>query len=424
MTILIDAINDEIQARCDALTNDSSLDDIRDLAVAARIIDLAGGDLNRTVLSEQIQRIVNLSGAGSEIEDLIAFLSALIKSPEAIDPLPIGILAPFVDQHINFIDANMREWLKTGYISTDLASYPDAVRSYIPGSSSVANTVPGAAAILYHSASDLWLCCTGAIAYSSPDRTTWTNRGAATVTEMIELPSGKVIGVGNSSTYYHTGDGVTWTAKAGNPIALSKIVPTVNGYWYGCNNAQTGWGKEASAITSVAVATGSTWQDIAYSPELNRLVMVGTNTCQTNDAAFAGSWTSRTIPTGYYSSVVWFPDIKMFVAIATNGVWATSPDGINWLAREILPYTISELYYDKFTRSVFATGAGGVFVYTRDGSSWTTVGAGSTSGRMASKFGDGILIGGSGRFSAYAVVVGVEIASLHSAAAPYYVRIK
>lgn len=425
MTILIDPMNSEIQARCNALTNDSSLDDIRDLAIAAKIVELAGGTLNRTVLSEQIQRVVNLSGASSAIEDLIALLSALIQAPEAIDPLPIGVLAPFVDQNINFTDANMREWLKTGYISTDLASYPDAVHSYIPGNTSVATSIPGSMiSVLYHSASDLWLCSAGGAIHSSPDRITWTNRGGASVTELIELPSGKVIGVAGSTTYYCSDDGITWISKPGQPIGISKVVPTINGYWYGCNGNQTGWSKDAGTITTVAAASGTTWQDIAYSPDLNRLVMVGNSICQTNDAFYAGTWTSRTIPSGIYSTVVWFPDAKLFIASGSNGVWVTSPDGINWSPKENLPFTASELYYDKFTRTVFASGSVGVFAYTRDGILWTSVGAGSASGKMTSKFGEGILIGGSGRFAPYTAVVGVETASRHSASAPYYVRIK
>ncbi|WP_039918890.1 hypothetical protein [Cellvibrio mixtus] len=424
MTILIAPINNEIQARCNALNNDSTLDDVRDLAIAAKIVELAGGSLNKIVLSEQIQRMINLSGAGSEIENLIALASALIKAPEAIDPLPIGILAPFVEQDIHFTDSNFREWLKTGYISTDVASYPDALRSYIPGNTSVANAIPNSSAVLYHSASNLWLCASSTAAYSSPDHITWTNRGNFNITKMIELPTGKVIGVSGSSTYHHTDDGINWLAKTGQNAGFSKIVPTINGYWYGCNSTQTGWAKDAGTITVVPVASGTAWQDIAYSPELNRLVMVGTNLCQTNDAAFAGSWTTRTIPAGVYASVVWFPEAKMFIAVATSGAWSTSPDGINWIAREMFGVAVTDLFYDKFTRTVFGSGAAGTFVYTRDGHTWVSVGAGTASGKMTSKFGEGILIGGSGRFSPYTPVVGVETASRLSSSAPHYVRIK
>ena len=44
-----------------------------------------------------------------------------------------------------------------------------------------------------------------------------------------------------------------------------------------------------------------------------------------------GSWTARTLPSGYWRACVWAPELGLFcMANATSAIAATSPDGITW----------------------------------------------------------------------------------------------
>lgn len=67
----ITAITTEVQVRCNALTGSSTVSQVIDCAIAAKKVELAGGVLTRTTLNTQIQRVNDLSGGGSTIEDLI-----------------------------------------------------------------------------------------------------------------------------------------------------------------------------------------------------------------------------------------------------------------------------------------------------------------------------------------------------------------
>ncbi|TXH09686.1 MAG: hypothetical protein E6R03_16340, partial [Hyphomicrobiaceae bacterium] len=68
----ITAITAEVQSRCNALNNSSTIAEVIDCAIAARKVELAGGSITRTTLDAQIQRVNDLSGGSSAIEDLIA----------------------------------------------------------------------------------------------------------------------------------------------------------------------------------------------------------------------------------------------------------------------------------------------------------------------------------------------------------------
>lgn len=76
MAVTLTPLVTEVQTRCDALTNSSTVSEIIDAAIAAKKVAMADGVVNRTVLDAQIQRIINASGSGSLIEDLIALAAA------------------------------------------------------------------------------------------------------------------------------------------------------------------------------------------------------------------------------------------------------------------------------------------------------------------------------------------------------------
>lgn len=145
----------------------------------------------------------------------------------------------------------------------------------------------------------------GTKAMSSVDGITWTSRtlGATTSTAVLWIPqtaqpSRFVATDGGSTNVYVSTDGLTWTAKA------------------------------------AGVVSGN----LAYSPELDRIVSVNstTGTCITSDDG-GETWSTRTMPsTNGWIGVAWSPKLRLFVACAytdaaaTGKRFARSSDGITW----------------------------------------------------------------------------------------------
>lgn len=73
-------------------------------------------------------------------------------------------------------------------------------------------------------------------------------------------------------------------------------------------------------------------ESVAYSPELDLIVAVGSSKCfSSSDGA---SWTEQTIPVGAYKAVIWCADLLLFIAVGAS-ICATSPDGVVWTSRTI-----------------------------------------------------------------------------------------
>lgn len=428
MSVTLTTLIAEVQARCNALTSGSSISQVIDVAIAAKKVERAGGSIARATLDTELQRVVDLSGGGSQIEDLIALAAANENFASGLGYLPdYGALQAFAGKATSFTDINGAEWLKTGYLGSDFATYPNAPKCYLPGTSASSVTPPATIqALKYSELNSLWLAGSGSAIYSSSDHVSWVNRGGGAVTDFCELPSGRLIAVGGSTAYYHSTNATAWTSSSVQPIGLTKVVETIGGYWYGINSTQSGYGKENSAITQVTMAAGSAWAGIAYSKKLKILVAVGTNLAASNASPYAGSWVLRTIPSGTYRDCVWHEHAELFIAAGDSGVISVSVDGINWVSLGSLGVSVSRLYYDKQTRRVFASGASGAFIYSDDGLSWTSISAGSNSGTaLASKPGSGVLVGSSAmHFSQYIERFGVEVYSEQAPGLPNYVRTK
>jgi len=101
------------------------------------------------------------------------------------------------------------------------------------------------------------------------------------------------------------------------------------------------------AFTNVAMSASQNWSSVVWSPELGIFVAVAGNYNLTTTVAATSpdgvTWTARTLPgtATYWSSVTWSPELGIFCAVAgaittTNGNSRTttrsaiSSDGINW----------------------------------------------------------------------------------------------
>lgn len=438
MPVSLTALTAEVQARCNALTGSSTTDEVIDAAIAAKKVERAGGVLTRTTLDTELQRVINLSGGGSQIEDLIVLAASVeIPADSSGGYTPAyGSIAPFAENGINFTDLNGLEWLKTGYTTNDLGAYPDAVRTPVPNNIYSTRTASGTAfaGATYSEALGKFFIGSAGKIHSSVDGQAWADAdtGFSPTGKLISLPSGRVVGINNSTTYRTTLNGTSFSSVSGNPIGISRAVATENGYWYGCNSTQTGWALENSAITSVSVASGSAWNDIAYSPSLRRLVMVGANLCQTNDAAYAGSWTIRTIPAGTWNSVIWVEDFKLFIAVGNGGAFTVSADGITWITKSnLLAVNLDHLTYCSEMKTLYCFGATGASLYTRDGVAWveqnTAAGSGAINGAAwGGSIAKGLVLAAASSIykSTPTSVVGVTQKLQLGPGAPYYARIK
>jgi hypothetical protein len=190
----------------------------------------------------------------------------------------------------------------------------------------------------------------------STDLTTWTVVSNAGCISSISSPGGHAIcwspelgifcaaGQATGTNQYATSpDGKTWTGNTtGTLVNLCGIAWGGDGHGGGAqrfiavgtgnvvrtSTNGTSWTSETFATTPGTVAV-----DIAYSPLLDRFVVVGNNgTCQTREGGSA-TWTQRTISNHTWRSIVWSAGVRLFVVVADDGSVATSPDGITWTDR-------------------------------------------------------------------------------------------
>lgn len=428
----------EVQARSDALTGASPEAQVREVGLAANVVETRGGVIDRTILDVQLQRVADdVTGASSNAE-LIATGAALPRAavPTGSAELAFGTVTPFAENGINFTDSNGAEWLKTGYTTTDLGAYPDAIRTPTPNNIYTTRSASGSsfAGATYSEVLGKFFVGSAGKIHSSVDGETWVDAdtGFTPSGDMFSLPSGRVISLDSSSTYRTTLNGTSFSSVSGNAVGLSRAVPTENGYWYGCNPTQSGWARENSLLTPVSVAAGGAWSGIAYSPSLRRLVMVGANLCQTNDAAYAGSWTIRTIPAGTWNSVIWVEDFKLFIAVGNGGAFTVSADGITWITKSnLLAVNLYHLTYCPEMKTLYCFGTSGSSLYTRDGVAWTEQsnarGSSASSGAAwGGSIAKGLVVAAVSSIykSTPTTIVGVTQKLQLGPGVPYYVRIK
>lgn len=142
----------------------------------------------------------------------------------------------------------------------------------------------------------------------------------------------------NISTTAAAFTSVTWSPE----LSMFVAVACARGPFGTCSNSATSLRVMTSPDGEVwtertAADTTSTWQSIVWSPDLDLFVAVadsGDNSVMTSSNGT--NWTQQTVPEdNAWKSVTWSPELDLFVAIAGSGTnrVMTSPDGINWTAR-------------------------------------------------------------------------------------------
>ena len=111
------------------------------------------------------------------------------------------------------------------------------------------------------------------------------------------------------------------------------------------------YSSDAITWTNISSADdGAVWRSIVWSPDLSLFVAVGTGASQADTSVMTSpdgiTWTLRTCSTYDLSSVVWSKSLGLFVASCTKGLPSagtgttgtgicTSPDGVTWTNRTI-----------------------------------------------------------------------------------------
>jgi hypothetical protein len=209
--------------------------------------------------------------------------------------------------------------------------------------------------------------------YTSPEGRFWTQRTVdANFWTGVSYSStlGMFVAVASSGTNRVTTstDGIAWTGRsvplmpwravtwssslqifcAVASIGASASMTSSNGTSWTQQSLSVGaktveWSAEKNKFVTVhsESSTGVAWASkiqaftgtraMAYSPELELFVMVGTSYCATS--ANGVFWTSRTITAATYNAVCWSSTLLLFVAVSDTGGVQTSPDGITWTAR-------------------------------------------------------------------------------------------
>lgn len=130
MAVTLTPLVTEVQTRCDALTNSSTVSEIIDAAIAAKKVAMADGVVNRTVLDAQIQRIINASGSGSLIEDLIALAASVEKKSGGSasgGSLPVGSMASFPATSADLLTmSDGSQWLVSGALVENDGTFDEA----------------------------------------------------------------------------------------------------------------------------------------------------------------------------------------------------------------------------------------------------------------------------------------------------------
>ncbi len=119
------ALRNELQARINALTNASIVDDVISVAIATKKAATVGVYVDRTNLTVQFQRVTNGIGAANAIDDLIAIAASIDSNTESI---PLGTVQKFAFAGDKFTDSNNHEWLYFGLLHSK-AGYERALEN-------------------------------------------------------------------------------------------------------------------------------------------------------------------------------------------------------------------------------------------------------------------------------------------------------
>lgn len=183
--------------------------------------------------------------------------------------------------------------------------------------------------------------------YTSPDGINWTK-----YTNAFEVVSKRTIWNSDNSIFVSAGgtgfdtspDGINWTHRPVTGTWNDVVWADSLSLFVSCARSSIVTSPTGALWTSRTIDVGE-WEGIAWSPELEVLVVVG----GTYDFNGGGSrystdginWNdSGSLPGYAWKGVTWSSELSLFVAVGsvTNlDAIATSPDGINWTLRPSSP---------------------------------------------------------------------------------------
>lgn len=236
MSITLTALITEVQARCNALTGSSTIDEVLEVAIAAKKVEQAGGSITRTTLDTELQRVVDLSGGGSQIEDLIALAAANESTstppvPGGNTSLPVGsqtFVSTFTPPLLTMSDGS--QWLRSGVLLENDDTFTEAEtveHLHVFGSQRLSHV----------------------FTYASTDRDDLVvSNGAGTIV---------AINLSSQPISVSTDNGVTWGAPVVPPTGAlcgiawcgdRFIVATTTHFWYSFNGLN--WTQGASYVST------------------------------------------------------------------------------------------------------------------------------------------------------------------------------
>jgi hypothetical protein len=191
---------------------------------------------------------------------------------------------------------------------------------------------------------------------TSPDGINWTtqtlpNTGVSLNGVACGSISGSdyIVAVGSSNAIYTSTDGVTWTSQTGpgtskNWAAIcwasgqSKFVAIATGGG-GSNDEMYSSNGTSWSQTTCGPGWGYSWTNIAYSADLDQMVVVGGNSAIIvySTAGSVTSWTQLTSVASLsdpFAGICWSHDYSVWVACSPNGSTViTSPNSSTWTSQ-------------------------------------------------------------------------------------------
>lgn len=184
---------------------------------------------------------------------------------------------------------------------------------------------------------------------TSPNGTTWTVQTAASASAWKSVcwspDLGMLCAVGSSNAIMTSTNGTAWTTQTGpgtskNWQAIVWAAGTIQKF---VSIALSGGGANDEMYSSngtswtqqtVGPGSGYSWRDIAYSVDLDMLIVVGGNTGVFNRSTNATSWTEVSSGIGGtpFIGAAWSRDLALWFLVG-NGTTYTSPNGTAWTSQ-------------------------------------------------------------------------------------------
>lgn len=194
--------------------------------------------------------------------------------------------------------------------------------------------------------SDSTINFNAAMAWSSTNGTTWTQRSLPTIGQWYDVVWGGSLFVAvayvpstiesNPPSVMTSSDGVTWTTQSSPSLPLQAVT-------YASTPMYVAVGWTGAVLTSPngvtwtqqTAAENNSWEGVAWNGTVFAAVATnGTNEVMTSPTGV--TWTARSAAENNdWRDVVWASGLSLFVAVSSNGTnrVMTSPDGITWTSR-------------------------------------------------------------------------------------------